>query len=396
MTLTVEVQFDGSTWVDITDFVRGMDLQETTRSREMDRFSPASCRLTLDNRDGRFSPFNSSSPYAPNVRPRRRCRVGLTRAGTTLWRFVGWNEDWPEEHPESGMDNVVEVEFFDVLTLLAGVEGYERTPQGAGESVGDRLNRIKDAAGNPGGADVSVAFSHGETLQPTTLADNALSEMYRTVDSVGADMWAEVYASDVPLLRVFGRYARIRNSWSREVQATITDDGTGLPYVGISFVSGADAIVNRAAYARVGSTAQVAEDTASIAEYQLRQASRTDLIVESDATTMALAQWTVLRFAEPERRIRSVDLDPQTDPTQQIAQLIWFTLVHDRHRVVRNALGGYTIDQQGYVSGVRHRVTPDSWVTTYEYESSAAFDALGDLIVFGPSSVFGDGKVFYP
>jgi hypothetical protein len=160
-------------------------------------------------------------------------------------------------------------------------------------------------------------------------------------------------------------------------------------------VSGADAIVNRAAYARVGSTAQVAEDAASIAEYQLRQASRTDLVVESDATTMALAQWTVMRFAEPERRIRSVTLDPQADPTGLVGQLIWFTLLHDRHRVVRNALGGYVIDQQVYVSGVRHLVTPEQWRTTYDYESTAAFDALDDPIVFD-TSAFNSTDIFYP
>jgi hypothetical protein len=392
----VVVQFDGSTWVDVARFVRGMDLQEPTRSREMDRFRPATCALTLDNRDGRFSPFNSASPYAPNVRPRRRCRVGIVRGATTLWRFVGWNEDWPEEHPESGMDNVVEVEFVDALALIAGVDGYERSPQGDGETIDQRVQRIMDNAGNPGGVVPTVRFTSGETMQATTLADNALTELYRTVDSIGGDMWVQAYSNPASEVLVWGRYARSVNSWSRDVQDTFTDDGTGLPYVDISFVSGTDAMVNRAAYARVGSTAQIAENTTSIAEYQLRQASRTDLVVQADSVVQSLANWAVLRFAEPEARIRSIEVDPQSDPSGLVGQSIWFTLLHDRHRVRRTAIGGYSIDQQVFVCGIRHRVTPEQWRTTYEYESTAVFDDLGDLMIVGTGLVVNDGKFFYP
>jgi len=61
--ITVELDLDG--WTDVTSYVQRRDLIQITRGRsdEASQADPARCQLTLDNRNGRFSPRNPTSPY---------------------------------------------------------------------------------------------------------------------------------------------------------------------------------------------------------------------------------------------------------------------------------------------------------------------------------------------
>ncbi|MFD9398333.1 hypothetical protein ACFWA4_05870 [Streptomyces sp. NPDC060011] len=61
---TVELKV-GSTWTDITTYVRYQDMIEIRRGRsaEATQTDTASCTMTLDNRDGRFSPRNPVGAY---------------------------------------------------------------------------------------------------------------------------------------------------------------------------------------------------------------------------------------------------------------------------------------------------------------------------------------------
>lgn len=61
---TVELQL-GASWVDVTSYAYVRDGISIRRGRADESFSPspAQCRLTLNNRDGRFSPRNPTGPY---------------------------------------------------------------------------------------------------------------------------------------------------------------------------------------------------------------------------------------------------------------------------------------------------------------------------------------------
>lgn len=67
--LTVEINPTGSSWVDITSYVRdadGVDI-ETGRANEADSIGPTLCRLRVDNRDGRFSRHNPNGTWYPDL-----------------------------------------------------------------------------------------------------------------------------------------------------------------------------------------------------------------------------------------------------------------------------------------------------------------------------------------
>lgn len=64
LNITVELLIDG-TWTDITDYVYMRDQIRITRGQqnESTRVDPSRMQLTLNNRDGRFTPRNPLSPY---------------------------------------------------------------------------------------------------------------------------------------------------------------------------------------------------------------------------------------------------------------------------------------------------------------------------------------------
>jgi hypothetical protein len=113
------------TWVDVTDYVREVTVRRG-RSDEFQEFDAGTATITLDNRDRRFDPLNTSSPYSPNVVPRRGIRItALNTIGgtTTSFRmFRGFVEGWPVSITDAGFDSTVTVECVDIMGLLAQEE----------------------------------------------------------------------------------------------------------------------------------------------------------------------------------------------------------------------------------------------------------------------------------
>ena len=100
-TLAVEVAFAGNpndaspTWTDITTYVQGFSTKRG-RSTELDVFAPGQATIKLDNRDRRFDPDYSGSPYFPNVQIGKRLRISAIHSSTTYYLFDGYIDSWPQ------------------------------------------------------------------------------------------------------------------------------------------------------------------------------------------------------------------------------------------------------------------------------------------------------------
>lgn len=109
--VVVEVAFNAGwatpaalrTWTDVSDFV---ELGEpggglTIIVGRGDEFAVADANkltLTLDNRDGRFTPGRAASPYYPYVKLNRPIRVTATPVdGWASVRFLGFIDEWPTD-----------------------------------------------------------------------------------------------------------------------------------------------------------------------------------------------------------------------------------------------------------------------------------------------------------
>lgn len=118
------------TWTDITAFVRGFDTRRG-RNHELGQMQAGEATLTLDNRDRRFDPSNTSSPYYPNVVPMRHMRIRANHQGVVYDLFAGFVEDWGQQwsgpNAAGAGDATCEVQLVDAFKLLnlADLTTYE-------------------------------------------------------------------------------------------------------------------------------------------------------------------------------------------------------------------------------------------------------------------------------
>lgn len=126
VTVTVEIGFAsnpsvaiGSTsWTDVSAYVRQFSTRRG-RNTELGQFSAGTMQIVLDNRDRRFDPNYTSSPYSPNVLPMRRIRVRATYSATTYDVWSGFVDDWPQEYDIGNHDATVTVNCTDVFKVLS-------------------------------------------------------------------------------------------------------------------------------------------------------------------------------------------------------------------------------------------------------------------------------------
>lgn len=122
--VVVELLING-TWTDVSRFVyQRADIHITGgRGARADKPSPATCTMTFDNRDGRFSPFNVNGPYyfldamGNQVGLGRNTQIRVSLNGATSssgniysgYRFWGEVAEWPPASDVSGNDVYVSI-----------------------------------------------------------------------------------------------------------------------------------------------------------------------------------------------------------------------------------------------------------------------------------------------
>jgi hypothetical protein len=142
--LTVEVAFNDGvwatspTWTDITRYVRSVS---TTmgRQHELQQVNPSTATISLTNAPdagggggGRFSPWNTSSPYynsGNGLTPGHPVRIQATIASTTYNVFYGYTKSWVPSYGQVKSD--VTLNCYDGMALinLAMMDANLYTPQ---------------------------------------------------------------------------------------------------------------------------------------------------------------------------------------------------------------------------------------------------------------------------
>lgn len=93
--------FDASpTWTDITPWVQQVSTKRG-RQHELQRFEAGTMTLTLNNRDGRFSQWNTSGPYTGKLVPSTPVKFTATwprTGGTTFPVFYGFVDSWTPQY----------------------------------------------------------------------------------------------------------------------------------------------------------------------------------------------------------------------------------------------------------------------------------------------------------
>jgi hypothetical protein len=211
----------GGAWIDVTDYLdmtASSEALTASSGREAVRagIDPGSMTFRLDNRDGRFSPRNSSGPYFGDLKNGVPVRVRTTYAAVTRTRWAGFvSGGWPQDL--TNFSPVVNVEAHDLVGRLAQVEGpatafdsflatwanapahyYAPGPDGWMDRVTGRVathtgalaagdSPIIDGAGNPWGQvdpdGYGFSKASGDMINPQTEAVTVLARIQLSTEA---------------------------------------------------------------------------------------------------------------------------------------------------------------------------------------------------------------------
>lgn len=342
-----------ATYTDVSCDVQGLAVAGG-RSGPTDRFRAAGATIRVDNRAGKYNAWSDASGWAlPGVQhfgAGTRVRVGIDVTGQARrYLFTGTVDSW--HHRRADPDRWAELSCTDVLADMPLANLLASGAVGAGEMAGARIQRVLAANGLvnlPTALDVGVV-----TLQATTLAQPAGTELDLTVDSDGGWLWVD---GDGVLTFFQADRDATYSRWVAPV-LTFADDDTvagAVCWATVELDDDRAVVVNRADIANAGGVAQITDDFVSQGAYRVRTFQRHDLIATTDANSKAIANRVIARLAKGGTRPARVAVTVTDDAdVAAVTALRW----HDRVRVVVHDVGDtYAVD--AFIDNYAWTLTP--------------------------------------
>lgn len=325
---------DAIQWFDLSSPVRGLSWSRGSSS-PFSRAEVGQAAITLSNLTGYLSPWTQTGPYtistagqelwdvdlwdvgAPSqlaswIRPGTLVRFGASVFHDGIYEYLPFFTGKIESIDEVTSQNVdgwVNLNLVETTVDLALFNAAASGSQGAGDTLVQRIARLVANShwSYPTHVDGGIT---GGTLQTTTMAANAITDIYLAVDSVlaracaGSDGSLHVHdaapASPLPT-RTFSNQP----------------SGLELPIDTVSPYASTDRLLNAAVGAKVGGTEQTQVDAASVALFGRVGTGygfpRDDLIMVDDATLLSLLTGIVNAHSQDYLGISAVTLDADMD-----------------------------------------------------------------------------------
>lgn len=367
---------EGVTPVDITSDVYGIRI-DRGRSRWLDDFTSGSCAISLNNRDRKYDP-NGGGTYSNEIVPGKRFRV--TTASTPI--FDGVTDDWDIEYTLDA-DSTASVVISDGFSDLGRTILTETVT--TSQLSSDRLTTILDRADvvfPVAKRDIATGVT---TLQADTIADGTDVATYTQL--ISRTEGGRVFIAADGDLTFRNRY---------ETQTTtgalkFADDGTGVPFYGLSVAVGSELLYNRSLITRTGGSEQAADNTSSQDAYGVRTLAYTGLLFNSDSDSLNFAQYLVSRYGTPEVRISGLAINLHALDAIQAGNVVG-TELGDVIQVVYSPPGGGTaIDVFAVVDKISHEIGPEHHMVSFGLSATSQAFTLNDAVFGKLDSDYGLG-----
>jgi len=346
----------------IVDVSNQINRIETNRGRNafIDEFQTGTLTLRIVDQNGDFNPQNVTGPYAGLLTPMKKVQITATYGAVTYPIFSGFITSYVTTYPDdSGEDlAITTIQAVDAFRLAQNAQISTVTGATAGDLAGTRVNQILDTISWPQSMrDVDAGLTSLQNdpgtnrtalAALTTVANSEYGALY--VDATGSFVFQD------------------RNVTVSSIGGTPTvfaDNGTGIDYFDASWILNDVLIFNKATITRIGGTAQVALNQASIDKYFLHSYFLDNLLMQTDVVALDYAQAYVASRAETSIRVDAIVLDLYTANynTGIIAALDLDFF--DPIKVITTQPGGSLLEKTLQIFGVRMNITPNSWKTTF-------------------------------
>jgi hypothetical protein len=366
------VGFGGTLFYDLTDRVTSVTITRGL-SRELDRFTTGGASIEFVNQDRAFDPFYASSPYYPDVKPRRPVRISTIVAGSTAVQFTGLIEDWNIAYTVNGDANAAAA-CTDGFILFGGQQLDTQTT--TAELPGERINAILD---------------RHEVGWPATDRDIDPGNQQLQADVIeqGREVleYLQLVAASEPGLLFMSKENHVvfrdRNTAAAVGTVTFSDAGTAIPYTDIQISYGTELLYNRVTITPLGIEPQTSEAASSQLEYGTQSLDLSGLLIRTGsagtADAQAIADFLVGKYQDPDLRFESLSVQLAGLGSADQASVLDIELA-DLIRVEYQPSGiGDRIVKDAQVIGIRHSIAPDRHQVMFMLGSTdtAAFVVAG-------------------
>lgn len=363
----------GTLTVDVSNQVGKISIK-TGYNLLQDQFEAGQATVRIYDQNGDWNPDNPLSPYAGKLIPNRKIRISATYNSTGYFLFSGYISAYNYSYPKDQELGYVDIQAADAFRLFNLANVTTVTGATAGETTGSRMADILNQVSFP--ATMRTLDTGNSTVQadPGT-ARTALQAM----KNVEFSEQGAFYISSEGNAIFKGR--QNLQKMSGGTQTYFSNAGDGIGYFNITTALDDKLVINQANITRVGGTTQTASDATSIATYFPHTMNQPNLVVQTDAEALNIAQSYVATRKDTSLRIDNLTLD-LTTPDYNAGITAALSLDFFNVVKIKNVQQGTTyIEKTLEVVGVAHEITPTDWRTSF-----TTSEPIIDAFIIGSSA----------
>ena len=337
-----------------------------------EQFQAGTATIKVLDQNGDWNPTNPTSPYFGKLVPLRKVRISADEEFLFSGYTTAYNYTWDKEQNIGYVD----IELADAFRLFNMSSVTTVTGGTAGQTTGTRITAILDTIGFPTSMRNIEAGSTTVQADPGTIRTSLQAIQNMEFSEQGA--FYILPSGNAEFL------SRASIQAKSGVNPTFfSNDGTGIDYRNIVTALDDKLIINQTSITRAGGTAQTASNTASQIKYFPHSYTATDLLVQTDAQALDIAQAYTATRAETTLRVDALTLDLNTANYSAGTTAALTLDFFDTIRVKNVGQDGTVIDKTLQCMGVAHEITPATWNTTFVTSEPIIDGFLLDSVLYG-------------
>ena len=371
----VQIGGSGTAFYDVTSYTTSVTISRGL-SRELDRFTTGSANLAFTNQTRAFDPFYTSSPFYPNIKPRKNMKVSTIVSGSTAVQFTGLVEDWSLDYAVEG-EATASAACVDGFILFGGqqLNAHTATAQTTGARIGAILDRSE------------VNWPAAERV-----LDTGVQTLQADVVEQGREVleYLQLVAASEPGLLFMTKANKVefrdRNAGALAPGTVVfSDAGTAIPYTDIEVSYGTELLYNRVGITPIGLETQLASNTTSQTTYGVQSLEVNGLLLplgaQGTSDASALAAYYAKKYGDPDLRFNTIAVELAALTAAQQTSVLSLELADIVTVQFQPSRVGDRTSRAVQIIGIRHQIRPKQHTVEFMLAST---DTVA--FVFGSSS----------